>query len=164
MFTRILFFFLLFLHISSGNAAMDNFEALNLQRCENWHIQDIEFPPEGYQRFCTSCPGLKDYWATLYAVDKSGKRIGGICNFKKDSNGEQFFLYRCEVSLGFPMSGATYRQISSDPSFLTYECIHGCSENIAKRVYDQGSESDEQNYEYEKDKAEFKRKCKRPKS
>jgi hypothetical protein len=157
MFIRILFLTLLSLYIPLGNAGELVMVALNLQRCERWHFEGGDFPPAGYQRFCTSCPDLKDYWITLYAESRSSKRAG-VCNFKRDSQGEHFYLYRCEESVGFPMSGATYRQISKS-GLPTYECIKGCTESTAKRVYDQGWESDVPNFEYEKDRDEFKRKC-----
>ena len=161
LYIRLLILLLLGFHSPFGKAAELVMEALNFHRCEHWFFEGAGWPPEGYQRFCSSCPDLEDYWVTLYAESRIDKRLG-VCNYKRNKKGDHFDLYRCEESPGFPMSSATYRRISHGDKLPTYECVHGCTENTAIRVYELGWESDEPNYEYEEDIKQFYSKCKLP--
>jgi hypothetical protein len=134
-------------------------EGLNIQQCKHWYLEGGGAPSKD-EEFCAPAPNVHQYCERIFTQDRSGKVISAVCKVRLNSKGTFVDLYQCEKADGHPMSNAIYKLISKETEFKTYECVQGCTDDVAKVVYDQGYESTVPNSKYERDIAAFQKRCK----
>lgn len=146
-------------------AATTTWEGFDLKNCKHWKMtpDDFEGRGENFRKANELADKLNsgdkdNHWLVVQggALFEDGDDLYGVCSF-----GSSWSVITCAEGVNFPLSGATYKQVSDKTILSSFRCIRGCDGTSVQMIHDMGyeTEPDDVNVEHSQLQAKFETSC-----
>lgn len=150
--------------VTPSLAATTSWEGFDLKNCKHWSMTPDDFigSGENFDKASELANKLnstdKDhYWLVVRgrALYEEGDILYGVCSFPSSS------VITCAKGVEFPLSGMTYRLMSSKGKLQNYQCSENCGSAEVQTIHDMGYErgAEDVNIEHGQLQSQFELKC-----